>query len=205
MISPSYPAHFLAPYQGARPPAPAWFLDAINHAPQRTFFTSSGANIEQLRQARANALKPRAESASFATLAEGLARFRLSPPQECVNDFIGDHIARCGLIEREGRWYWHFDPRRITTDDSDRNAVVSRVRCPLAFIHGERSVLVPPEVVANTVALLPAGTPIVSIPNAAHHILIDQPLALVSSLRTLLACWPRAERAATAPAVVSSP
>ncbi len=144
MISPSYPAHFLAPYQGARPPAPAWFLDAINHAPQRTFFTSSGANIEQLRQARANALKPRAESASFATLAEGLARFRLSPPQECVNDFIGDHIARCGLIEREGRWYWHFDPRRITTDDSDRNAVVSRVRCPLAFIHGERSVLVPP-------------------------------------------------------------
>ena len=34
--------------------------------------------------------------------------------------------------------------------------------------------------------------PLISIPNAQHHIMADEPLALIASLRTLLASWPGA-------------
>ncbi len=30
----------------------------------------------------------------------------------------------------------------------------------------------------------------IAIPDSAHHIMIDQPLALISALRALLAVWP---------------
>ena len=36
----------------------------------------------------------------------------------------------------------------------------------------------------------PAGLVEIEIPDAHHHIMIDQPLALVAALRALLAAWP---------------
>ena len=37
---------------------------------------------------------------------------------------------------------------------------------------------------------LPPHTLEIAIPDSAHHIMIDQPLALISALRGLLAVWP---------------
>jgi pimeloyl-ACP methyl ester carboxylesterase len=34
--------------------------------------------------------------------------------------------------------------------------------------------------------------PVVDLPDAGHHPMLDQPLALVTGLRTLLALWPAA-------------
>jgi pimeloyl-ACP methyl ester carboxylesterase len=34
------------------------------------------------------------------------------------------------------------------------------------------------------------GTPFIEIPEAEHHVLLDQPLALISALRALFAAWP---------------
>ena len=147
---------------------------------------------ERLREIRAGAPKPRDQPPAFASLAEGLARFRLSPPQDCVNDFIGDYIARRSLVERDGKWYWHFDPRRITAEGDGQEDIVSRVRCPMAYFYGEYSALITPEAIARSQEAFPAGTPIVCIPEAAHHVLIDQPLALISSLNVeeQRATWP---------------
>jgi pimeloyl-ACP methyl ester carboxylesterase len=36
-------------------------------------------------------------------------------------------------------------------------------------------------------ARMPAGTPLIPIPEAYHHVMADQPLALVAALRALLA------------------
>ena len=33
------------------------------------------------------------------------------------------------------------------------------------------------------------AAPVVEIPGAEHHVMVDQPLALVTALRTLLADW----------------
>jgi pimeloyl-ACP methyl ester carboxylesterase len=39
-------------------------------------------------------------------------------------------------------------------------------------------------------AKVPAGFKRVAIPDADHHVMIDQPLAFVAAVRGLLASWP---------------
>ena len=46
------------------------------------------------------------------------------------------------------------------------------------------------DVVAYTREHAPPGTPFFAIPEAEHHLMLDQPLAVVSALRGLLAAWP---------------
>jgi pimeloyl-ACP methyl ester carboxylesterase len=41
------------------------------------------------------------------------------------------------------------------------------------------------------IKMAPKGTPKIEIPDAEHHVMIDQPLAFVAALRGLLAGWPR--------------
>jgi pimeloyl-ACP methyl ester carboxylesterase len=55
------------------------------------------------------------------------------------------------------------------------------------MIAGARSALIHPGVVARVRAIAPPDTRFVEIPEAHHHIMIDQPLALVAALRALLA------------------
>jgi len=43
--------------------------------------------------------------------------------------------------------------------------------------------------IRNMVELLDRNAPLVEIPEAHHHLLLDQPLAFVSALRAILADW----------------
>jgi pimeloyl-ACP methyl ester carboxylesterase len=149
-----------------------------------------GMAPERRETLRSRAPKSHSAHRPFATLEEGLARFRLAPPQDCANDYMVDHIARTGLIEEDGAWVWHFDPRRLSQPDESEDLPVDRITRPMAYVYGERSSLLTAEMLTATSAMLPKHTPIVEIPDAAHHLLFDQPLALVAVLRTLLACWP---------------
>ena len=62
--------------------------------------------------------------------------------------------------------------------------------CPVALAWGGESELVDADVVAYVTGLAPPDTPRVEIPAAHHHVMVDQPLALVAALRGLLAAWP---------------
>ena len=61
---------------------------------------------------------------------------------------------------------------------------------PMVHIYGAKSRIVEHRK-AGAPSPFPAGLIEIEIPDAHHHIMIDQPLALVASLRTLLAAWPR--------------
>jgi pimeloyl-ACP methyl ester carboxylesterase len=41
-------------------------------------------------------------------------------------------------------------------------------------------------------SLIRPGSPYVEIPEAEHHVMIDQPIAFVAALRALLVAWPQA-------------
>jgi pimeloyl-ACP methyl ester carboxylesterase len=56
-------------------------------------------------------------------------------------------------------------------------------------MRGENSVLMPPEVGAYMYSLLGHAAPVIEIPQARHHVMLDQPLAFVAALRALLADW----------------
>ena len=61
--------------------------------------------------------------------------------------------------------------------------------CPTAVLCGEASALMTPRVRRIIRASVPPGAMVVTIPDAAHHIMLDQPIALISALRVLLATW----------------
>lgn len=126
----------------------------------------------------------------YATETEALARFRLAPPQGCDNLFAIDHIARHSLIQTPGGVTWRFDPFLWRNfDHGDSRPLLSQPGCPIAILWGAQSRLMGPDVIAHMRALAPAGTPFVEIPEAEHHVLLDQPLALVSAVRALLDGW----------------
>ncbi len=139
---------------------------------------------------------PRRESGHriYPSLPAALARFRLMPPQRCENLFLLDHIARASLHEVEGGWTWRFDPFFWQKFDGagrmEQEAELSAARCPIAFAWGDRSKLMQAEVVDYTRLHAPRGSPMLAIPEAEHHVMLDQPLATVATLRGLLAGWP---------------
>ena len=126
----------------------------------------------------------------YPTLAEALARFRLAPPQGCENLYIADDIARRSLKAVDGGWTWKFDPsfgQRFKMPDL--GALLTGIACPAALMWGDRSNLMDAETLGYMVEQMPKDVLLVPIPDADHHVMIDQPLAFVAGLRGLLANW----------------
>jgi len=130
-----------------------------------------------------------------------VSRFRLAPPQACDNLYILDHLARASareVVDGDGGrgWAWRFDPHMWERSTrTDLTPLVRAAPCALALIRGEKSRLFHAEDAAYLLSLMARGAPYVEIPEAEHHVMIDQPLALVAALRALLAVWPPAKRA----------
>lgn len=136
----------------------------------------------------------------YPEIAEALARFRFLPPQLSENDFITDYIARANLrdaVDAHGNqgWTWRSDPKlRFLGQRRDYFASrLSHVSCPLALIRGGRSELISPSSFQATIALAPQDTVSFVVPDAGHHVIVDQPIALVAALAGLLSSWPHRE------------
>jgi pimeloyl-ACP methyl ester carboxylesterase len=128
---------------------------------------------------------------SYATLAEGITRFRLVPPQQCANDWIMRFIAEYSLEQRkDGRWHWRFDPEADGTRGIAPGPMLEKAirtaKCPLAYLWGARSQLITSKRIALNRAIAAPGTSFVEIPEAGHHLMLDQPVAFISALRAIL-------------------
>jgi pimeloyl-ACP methyl ester carboxylesterase len=120
-----------------------------------------------------------------------MARFRTVPPQDHYLDFVIDHVARRSLRQVEGGWQWKFD-RRIFEQFSGMRGValpyLPRVRCRFALLRSELG-LVTPDIGASMYEALGRVAPVIELPQAGHHAMLDEPLVLLTALRTLLADW----------------
>jgi pimeloyl-ACP methyl ester carboxylesterase len=133
----------------------------------------------------------------YPSLERALARFRLAPPQPCENLFALDYIARWSLKRAshpetgEDGWTWKFDPSIWRRFELGRSAAdcLAATRCRIAVFRGEESALMPEHTLAYMQQLLGHEAAFVSIPHARHHVMLDQPLAFVAALRTLLGEW----------------
>jgi pimeloyl-ACP methyl ester carboxylesterase len=128
----------------------------------------------------------------YPDLASGVARYRLAPPQPVENGFLLDYIARHSLTPCEGGWTWKFDPQVYRSDGRDDDWWIAqaerfvRLDAHKAFVYGADSLLFDADTEAY-LRELGADFPIVSIPGARHHLMLDRPLAFADTLRTLLA------------------
>lgn len=133
----------------------------------------------------------------YPTLEAALARFRLAPPQPCENHFIMDYIARASLGRKptpdgagEG-WGWKFDPaiwQRFSVSRPPEE-LLKETRCRIALMKGDKSIIWEENVREYMYDLLGRQAAFIVIPEAAHHIMLDQPLAFIAALRTLLQEW----------------
>ena len=122
---------------------------------------------------------------------EMIHRFRTIPPQYCENEYIEKYIARNSLKPCEGGYTWKFDPSaRISgLHDEPLEDYLRNMACRKAMIYGDDSAIFGPEVVEYLSPIFDPANPMIGIPDAQHHIAIDQPLALVTALRAVFANW----------------
>ena len=122
---------------------------------------------------------------------EAVGRFRLMPEQPCENEFLIDYIARHSVRETDAGWCWKFDPRAMGARRFGEpfHEYLQALQCRAALIFGEQSALVSRETAVYMSCLMGPRTPVVEIPRARHHVTLDQPLAFVAALRTLLESW----------------
>ena len=124
----------------------------------------------------------------YATMTEALARFRLAPPQPCENHWALDHIARTSLKEVEGGWTWKFDPFLWNNFKFARiSDVVQDLAVPTIIMRGSQSYLMADRIWNFMKSVLPDKTGYVTIPQANHHVMLDQPLATLAALESALA------------------
>jgi pimeloyl-ACP methyl ester carboxylesterase len=126
----------------------------------------------------------------YPTEADAVARFRTLPAQDVVLSFVRDHVARGSLRAVDGGWTWAFDPDFFGTRLRLRD-LLPGMSTPLTLLRCEHG-LVSAEMATEMAGLVRGGLPVVELPAAGHHPMLDQPLALVAALRTLLATWPPA-------------
>lgn len=128
--------------------------------------------------------------ATYPSLEAALEHFHLVPAQPCDNPWILDHIARGSVRPVEGGWTWKFDPAVFTRTEGRPTAErLAQVRTRIAVLHGQWSAVVTPEVAEHMAEHLGRRAPFVEIPQAHHHLFLDQPLAFLAAVRALLADW----------------
>ena len=133
----------------------------------------------------------------YKSLKEIKSRFRLVPGQIDALEYIMDYIAEKSIKKNKGGWTWKFDPNYMKIFNSEsfleRQAIyrnkLKGLKCRVAILRGEKSVIFPGSNAKYMHELMDKKSPIINVPEAHHHIMVDQPMALISALRSLIIDW----------------
>ena len=127
----------------------------------------------------------------YPDLATALGRFRLLPPQDVEALWLVDHIARGSLKQVEGGYAWRFDPgiwSKLQYEKRDPEYAAAHAKCPLAFFRGAQSVLMPADIWSYMRETF-NDSPFITIEDAQHHLILDQPQTVTRALTGLLQTW----------------
>jgi len=133
---------------------------------------------------------------TYPTVEAALERFRTVPPQDHYLDYVIDHVARRSLRQVDGGWQWKFDRQVFAQFVGGLRSIalpyLPQVRCRLALLRSEHG-LVTAGIGAQMYERLGRVAPVIEVPEAGHHAMLDQPLLLLTALRTLVADWDHSE------------
>jgi pimeloyl-ACP methyl ester carboxylesterase len=128
----------------------------------------------------------------YPSVEEAMSHFRTVPGQANYLPYVMHHVGRRSLGEVEGGYSWKFDHHIFSAFTGAIRAValpyLSEVRCRFALLRAENG-LVTPDIGESMYDKLGRNAPVVEIPEAGHHAMLDEPLVLTTAIRTLLADW----------------
>ena len=137
---------------------------------------------------------PNRPNRRYADYASARERYVLAPPQPVGEPFLLDYMAYHSLRRDGDAWTWKFSPAIFKRDDPHGEwlTIGSRlVEAPgrKTIVYGELTTLFTDDS-RNFIREL-GGTDIsvIGIPEARHHLMLDQPLAFTVALRAVLAEW----------------
>lgn len=88
----------------------------------------------------------------------------------------------------EGGWTWKFDPKFFDHLVDVGAETLGAIPCRVAVLRAEHG-LVTPDIGRHMYEMLGRTAPVIEVPLAYHHVMLDQPLLLVTAVRSLLADW----------------
>ncbi len=172
----------------------------ITDRPEATVRASREAFFREARKSRMYA---RRDSWNSYILSTTLPKNRIvfAPVQTVNKDYVVEYIANT-TAKSVGHDTWHWkgdcDRSRKLEFAGDETPILNvdslralREQVPVAWIYGENSAF-QRDVPACKVALkqiIPRLIPCIGIPNAQHHLFLDEPLAFVSAVRAVLTGW----------------
>jgi pimeloyl-ACP methyl ester carboxylesterase len=116
-----------------------------------------------------------------------LGRFRTLPEDTSTLSYVKDHIAEGSIVEVDAGWTWKFDPHIFLSSRMEPEELAA-IDCEVALIRGERG-MATSDITDLVAERLGGHVPVTLIPDAGHHIMLDQPVALIAVLQTLLGQW----------------
>jgi pimeloyl-ACP methyl ester carboxylesterase len=150
--------------------------------------TVSRADPEDVAASRRTAFGP---LRTYATVEDALSHFRTVPEQPTSLPYVLDHIGRDSMRREGAGWVWKFDPA-LFGRPRPKPELLREITCRVAVFRAEFG-LNTPDIGAEMYELLGRRAPVIEIPQAWHHVMLDQPLSLVTAMRTLLADWDHSE------------
>lgn len=118
-------------------------------------------------------------------------RFRTKLRDRSRLAFVEQHVAARSVHQVEQGWSWRFD-HEVTLHGSFPDELWGGPIGPLVLVLAERSLLSDDEAAELARRL---DTTAVTIRDAGHHVMLDQPLALLSCIESALQAWRAPTRA----------
>ena len=104
-------------------------------------------------------------------------------------------MAYHSLKEVEGGWTWKFSTTVFDSDFSLRDRILRQAEAVVAapgrkaYIYGQESALFDDDSADYVREMGGTDIPFIGVPGARHHLMLDEPIAFVSALRSVLAVW----------------
>ena len=112
--------------------------------------------------------------------------FRLLPPGTAADPGLLEHLAIEGIVERDGRFLYRFDPAcNGQRRPKDLWPLLARITAPTLLARGEHSLVLPLPMAEEIAKRIPQIT-VEEIKGAYHHVTLDQPVAFTRVLKKFL-------------------
>jgi len=113
--------------------------------------------------------------------------FRLLPRETVADRALLAHVARAGLMRRDGGWAWRFDPATHgARQPVDAWPLLPRITAPTLITRAALSPVLTQDMAERLRASVPRAS-LVTIPGAYHHLTLDRPAEFSTALSTFLA------------------